>query len=85
MKAKRNNDNVVKKVKVTPFDAEKIARYLVEKLDNPEGWKFYCKIAYTLPASKIYELCEYSLQKAHNPKKYFSTIAKHELFKYGKR
>lgn len=78
-------DNVAKTINnnvndnVTEFKVNHIAQTLTERLNNPSGRLFYCKVGWSLPESKIWTNLEIALEKGKDPKKYFSWLCKKDM------
>lgn len=51
------------------------AQDLVNKLGNPEGYKFYCKVAWRLPPAVIYTNLEQAM-KGRSPVRLFTYLCK---------
>lgn len=85
-KVTKNNVNVqntalknnVKRGFAKSQDAERVARMLVEKLDDEGSFKFFCKIAHKLPESVIWQAYEQA-QGARSPKRLFTWLCNKEL------
>lgn len=58
--------------------ADGIASVLVEKLRSPESYKFYCKVAYKLPESRIWQNYE-SAMKGKNPGGLFNWLCRKDM------
>lgn len=78
-----NNDNVSKTNNNNVNDNEQaknlIAQKLVDKLDNPDGWLFYCKVAWRLPENIVWSNLELAQDKGRDPKVYFSWLCKRSM------
>lgn len=76
------NDNVKKTLKnnviVNESEVNLIASKLSDKLNNPNGRLFYCKVAWQLPEAQIWSNLELALT-GRDPKRYFSWLCKREL------
>lgn len=69
---KTNTNNVnVNRIQV-------IANKLVERLDDPNSYKFFCMVAWNLPERYIWVSLEQALT-GRNPKRYFSFLCNIEL------
>jgi hypothetical protein len=66
-----NNEQCSNDTKKTKVDV--IATSLVDKLNNPDSRKYYCKVAYKLPENIIWLHLETAL-KGRSPQKYFSWL-----------
>lgn len=78
VKANPANKKVAYGYNVT--DVRRIADTLVEKLNDPNSYKFFCKVAWQLPENRIYLNLEQALS-GKNPKAYFTFLCKLELSK----
>lgn len=58
--------------------AQQRAMYLADKFHNPEGMKFYLKVAWNLTDQYIDWLVAYSSKK-DNPSRYFVSVASREM------
>lgn len=76
--AKSTNNNVI--VNVTEGDVNRIAEKLCDRLNNPSGRLYYCKVAWELPESSIWKNLETALT-GKDPKKYFTWLCNRELKK----
>ena len=72
------SQNNVKRSFAKSKDAERIARMLVEKLEDDASFKFFCKVAHTLPESVIWK-CYESSQGARSPRKLFTWLCNKEM------
>lgn len=75
-----NNDNdiVVKPSVKTEVQVNAIAEKLVNELNNPEAWEFYCKVAWRLSEATIYQNLEIA-KGGRNPQRYFSWLCNRGL------
>lgn len=71
-----NNDNVIDNVREAKVN--RIALRLVEKLSNPEGRLFYCKVGWKLSEAVINDNLEQAL-KGKSPQKYFTWLCKRSM------
>lgn len=61
-------------------NVDRIAKQLVDKFGNSEYYEFYCKIAYKLSESQIWNFCEQANgKKVRNPARMFSWLCKRAL------
>ena len=76
---KNTNVNVTKgvntNVKRYNVNAERTARLLSEKLNDPESFLFYCKVAHQLPENLIWSNLEQA-KTGKNPRAYFTFLCK---------
>ena len=75
---KENNVNVNKTNTNNVINVRAIAAKLVEKLDDPNSYKFFCMVAWNLPENYIWLSLEQAMT-GHDPKKYFSFLCNIEL------
>lgn len=68
---KINNTKTLNQVRLT-------ASVLAEKLRNPSRFKFYCKVAWSLPENVIWNHLE-TAQRGRDPQKYFSWLCNHSM------
>lgn len=74
-----NNDNVKIQQKFEKSrKVEIIAKKLVDTFDNPESYRYYCKIAYSLPENIIWNNVE-SAMTGRNPQKLFTWLCSRSL------
>lgn len=69
-----NNDNVTMN-NVKRSKEDRIADKLVQELGNEDFRAFYCKVAYKLSESQIWQSLELA-KTGNNPAKYFTWLAK---------
>lgn len=69
-----NNDNDIDRGK----QVELIAYKLVDYFKSPDSFKFYCKVAYKLPESKIWNNYE-SAKKGNNPAGLFNWLCRRDM------
>ena len=70
--------NKYNKNNVNVNNVRAIATKLVEKLDDPQSFKYFCMVAWNLPESVIWVNLEQALT-GREPKKYFSFLCNLEL------
>lgn len=63
----------VNKLKTNNVNVSSIATKLVEKLDDPKSYRFFCKVARSLPESVIWVNLEQAMT-GKNPKAYFTFL-----------
>lgn len=68
------NNNNTSNVNVSNVRAT--ASKLAQTLNDPDSFKFYCKVARSLPESEIWNNVEQAQSKARNPAAYFTTLCK---------
>lgn len=84
IKEQCNNVNVVtnNNYNVNKYDKSKFveltARVLVEKLDNPNAYAYYCKVAYKVPEHRIWLHLESAL-RGDNPQKLFTWLCQRDI------
>lgn len=60
-------------------EVDRIAHYLITKLNNPVALKWYYYAAWRLPESVLICHLEYALERGRNPAALFTTLVKKEL------
>lgn len=66
------------RVGISDVEAENLARYLADKYDNRQNYKWYLWIVYRIPTQKIYQLVDRA-QNGKNPGKLFTYLARRQL------
>ena len=74
--SKRLKNNVI--VNVDKVQTDVIAEKLVDKLQNPGGRMFYCKVAWHIPENKVWYYLDIALT-GRDPRKYFSWLCKQDM------
>ncbi len=64
---------------VSADEVDRVAHYLVTKLNNPVALKWYCYAAWRLPEPVLTRHLEYALERGRNPSALFTTLIKKEL------
>lgn len=77
-------EKLCKTNKISAQEAECKARFLVQRLNAPNCYKFYLKCVYHLSESEVQQALEVATRPyVKNQAKYFSTAAKRLLIKKG--
>lgn len=78
-----DNDRETKKRRISADEVDRIADNICEKMGsrNEIARMLYCKAAWNLPQSKIWQCVEIAKEKGRNPLKYLSFLLKDELNK----
>lgn len=79
-----NGNNVGKVTKAAVNKADAIAMKLVDRLGSPTSYKFYCKVAYTLPESVIWSNYEKAIL-GNNPGGLFNWLCRKEMAQHVKQ
>lgn len=67
-----------KRVEINDVEAENLAKYLADKYNNCQNYKWYLWIVYRIPTQKIYQLVDRA-QGGKNPAKLFTYLARRQL------
>lgn len=70
-----NNVKTNKTNNVNVLGVKSIALKLTERLNDPDSYRFFCKVAWSLPENVIWNNLEQA-QKGRNPKAYFTFLCK---------
>lgn len=70
-----------KKCKQTAYEynireVQSIAGRIAEKLNDPQSFRFFCKVAWRLPEYVIWANLEQAMTSKKNPKAYFTFLCK---------
>lgn len=71
-------NNVVKNL-ISNDQADTIADKLCEELGNHQYRSFYCKVAYSLSESQIWNSLEEAKSNGKNPARYFTWLVKKQM------
>ena len=77
-----NNNDIGRSQFEKSKQAEDIAEKLVTKLNAPKSFLYYCKVAYTLPESRIWDNYEQAI-KGKNPGGLFNWLCERDGVKRG--
>lgn len=80
MKTNNVNDNVETKVRKTEAEVDRMASYLMDKLDAPAEYReWYCKVCWKLPEHIIMKNLDIAMRKGSVPAKYFTWLCNKSL------